>query len=150
MKIKSNLEKIVKIANILDEMNLHESADTLTRVAAKLAQLGSEPTGMDYYSEIPDMNSLNDLERDPLIQRVVMDYWQGDGSLINDPEVDKDIINKLRAALGNESEYYRDNELLDIFSDWTHGNNPSDENKLSLQELFYKASVQKEENRNSL
>ena len=38
MKINSNLKQIVKIANKLDELELFDSANTLTKVAVKLAQ----------------------------------------------------------------------------------------------------------------
>lgn len=36
--MKSEIQKIVKIANKLDELNLHSSADNLTKVALKMAQ----------------------------------------------------------------------------------------------------------------
>ena len=89
MKINSNLKQIVKIANKLDELELFDSANTLTKVAVKLAQ--SFDQEYDKYISrterenemglnempMPEMerdSSLADLENDPLMIRYKMEY----------------------------------------------------------------------------
>ena len=82
MNLKSDLKKIVKIANNLDIMNLHESADQLTKVATKLAskfddELAKYESRTERENEpkdLPEINTseysdLNKLEDDPLMIR---------------------------------------------------------------------------------
>ena len=82
MNLKSDLKKIVKIANTLDTMNLYKSADQLTKVATKLAskfddELAKYESRTERENEpkdLPEINTseysdLNKLEDDPLMIR---------------------------------------------------------------------------------
>lgn len=89
MNLKSNLKKIVKIANKLDQLNYFESANELTKMAVKLAQSFDEEydqyemrTQRDYDKSLEERNtpvldsdpSISDLENDPLMVRYKMEY----------------------------------------------------------------------------
>jgi hypothetical protein len=89
MNLKSNLKKIVKIANKLDQLNYFESANELTKMAVKLAQSFDEEydkyemrTQRDYDKSLEERNtpvldsdpSISDLGNDPLMVRYKMEY----------------------------------------------------------------------------
>jgi hypothetical protein len=115
MKINSNLKQIVKIANKLDELELFDSANTLTKVAVKLAQSFDEEykkyemrtereneMGLD---EMPMSGmerdlSLSDLENDPLMIRYKMEYKKDPIDGYNE-ELSDEVDSKLKDVLSN-------------------------------------------------
>lgn len=108
--MKSEIEKIVKIANRLDQMNLHSSADNLTRIAAKIAgrfddELGkwesstqrrNEPDDYDDFL-IGDYSEMDKLENDPDLQ----EYKQKAkaDSMWYDEDLTDIVENKLKDAI---------------------------------------------------
>ena len=115
MKINSNLKQIVKIANKLDELELFDSANTLTKVAVKLAQSFDQESD-EYISRterknemgldempMPKMerdSSLADLENDPLMIRYKMEYKKDPINGYNE-ELSDEVDAKLKEALLN-------------------------------------------------
>ena len=115
MKINSNLKQIVKIANKLDELELFDSANTLTKVAVKLAQSFDQEydkyisrtereneMGLDKMpmSEMERDLSLSDLENDPLMIRYKMEYKKDPINGYNE-ELSDEVDAKLKEALLN-------------------------------------------------
>jgi hypothetical protein len=115
MKINSNLKQIVKIANKLDELELFDSANTLTKVAVKLAQTFDreydnyiERTQRDYEKSLEEMPtsvmerdlSLSDLENDPLMIRYKMEYKKDPINGYNE-ELSNEVDSKLKDVLSN-------------------------------------------------
>lgn len=110
MNLKSDLKKIVKIANNLDIMNLHESADQLTKVATKLAskfddELAKYESRTERENEpidLPEINigeysNLTVLEDDPLMIRY-KDLAKNDSNWY-DEEMTKLVEEKLIEAI---------------------------------------------------